>query len=301
MSWSRRRARPASPGPGQVPLVVRVRPMRRASRPFWLQRVPSRSRCGSGTPAAYVDVDQLGFCATTPTDHLLRDLRNLRGTVGKLWFRRSASARRRGPIATRSEAMVYEQALPAATFTWCRLHASRAELARRILSRHARAAAGPSPATRCAVSRSRTCSRSPTGWSQTPRSSNDKVLVCEYRGRRTWRSKTQPTRFSPPAAWPASRWLIGASRMPRLKEWCCGVGWRYGPRCGAHDRVVVGVRSRDGTAGRARSAHVLAVVGRGGRSRVGSGDAVVCVLRGSAAVRGVYLGRVGDGGAGRRR
>jgi hypothetical protein len=40
-----------------------------------------------------------------------------------------------GPIATRSEAVVYEQALPTATFTWCRLHANRAELARRILSR----------------------------------------------------------------------------------------------------------------------------------------------------------------------
>jgi hypothetical protein len=31
--------------------------------------------------------------------------------------------------------MVYERALPTATFTWCRLHANRAELARRILSR----------------------------------------------------------------------------------------------------------------------------------------------------------------------
>jgi hypothetical protein len=30
---------------------------------------------------------------------------------------------------------VYEQALPTATFTWCRLHANRGELARRILSR----------------------------------------------------------------------------------------------------------------------------------------------------------------------
>jgi adenylylsulfate kinase-like enzyme len=88
----------------------------------------------SGVPAAYVDVDQLSFCATKPTDHLLR-ARN----VAALWATfRSVGARALvavGPIATRSEAMVYERALPTATFTWCRLHANRAELARRILSR----------------------------------------------------------------------------------------------------------------------------------------------------------------------
>jgi hypothetical protein len=88
----------------------------------------------SGVPAAYVDVDQLGFCATKPTDHLLR-ARN----VAALWANfLSVGAQALvvvGSIATRSEAMVYEQALPTATFTWCRLHANRGELARRILSR----------------------------------------------------------------------------------------------------------------------------------------------------------------------
>ena len=88
----------------------------------------------SGVPAAYVDVDQLGSCATTPTDHLLR-ARNL----AALWANFGSVGAQAlvvvGPITTRSEAMVYEQALPTASFTWCRLHANRAELARRILSR----------------------------------------------------------------------------------------------------------------------------------------------------------------------
>jgi adenylylsulfate kinase-like enzyme len=88
----------------------------------------------SGVPAAYVDVDQLGFCATKPTDHLLR-ARNL----AALWANFASVGAQAlvvvGPIATRSEAMVHEQALPTATFTWCRLHANRGELARRILSR----------------------------------------------------------------------------------------------------------------------------------------------------------------------
>ncbi len=88
----------------------------------------------SGTPAAYVDVDQLGFCATKPTDHVLR-ARNL----AALWANFGSVGAQAlvvvGPIATRSEAMVYEHALRKATFTWCRLHANRGELARRILSR----------------------------------------------------------------------------------------------------------------------------------------------------------------------
>ncbi len=88
----------------------------------------------SGVPAAYVDVDQLGFCATKPTDHLLR-ARNLAALWANFLSVGAQALVVVGPIATRSEAMVYEQALPTATCTWCRLHANRGELARRILSR----------------------------------------------------------------------------------------------------------------------------------------------------------------------
>lgn len=88
----------------------------------------------SGVPAAYVDVDQLSFCATERTDHRLRA-----DNLAALWESFHSTGAQAlvvvGPIATRSEAIVYEQALPTASFTWCRLHASRGELTRRILSR----------------------------------------------------------------------------------------------------------------------------------------------------------------------
>lgn len=40
-----------------------------------------------------------------------------------------------GPVHDRAEAAIYEQALPRATFSWCRLHAGREQLTRRVLSR----------------------------------------------------------------------------------------------------------------------------------------------------------------------
>ena len=88
----------------------------------------------SGVRAAYVDVDQLGFCSTAPSDHLLR-ARNL----AALWRNFHAAGARVavvvGPVATRFDARFYERALPRTTFTWCRLHAGDEELTRRILSR----------------------------------------------------------------------------------------------------------------------------------------------------------------------
>jgi adenylylsulfate kinase-like enzyme len=88
----------------------------------------------SGIPAAYLDVDQLAFCGTASADHLLR-ARNLAGVWGSF---RSAGARvlvAVGPVATTSDALVYEDALRGATVTWCRLHADDPELTRRVLSR----------------------------------------------------------------------------------------------------------------------------------------------------------------------
>jgi adenylylsulfate kinase-like enzyme len=90
---------------------------------------------GSAT-AAYVDVDQIGFCSTAPRDHALR-ARNL----SALWDNfHDAGARLAvvvGPVATTTEARLYEGALPMTAFTWCRLHVRDEELTRRILSRQA--------------------------------------------------------------------------------------------------------------------------------------------------------------------
>jgi adenylylsulfate kinase-like enzyme len=88
----------------------------------------------SGATAAYVDVDQIGFCSTAPRDHVLR-ARNL----AALWDTfHGAGARQAvvtGPVSTTTEARLYEQALPASLFTWCRLRVNDEELTRRILSR----------------------------------------------------------------------------------------------------------------------------------------------------------------------
>jgi hypothetical protein len=90
--------------------------------------------CRTGQPAAYVDVDQIGFSGGTVTDHHLR-ASNLAG----LWQTyRAAGARALvvvGPLESRAAADCYAEALPAATFTWCRLHAGRDELRRRIAER----------------------------------------------------------------------------------------------------------------------------------------------------------------------
>ncbi|GHC98271.1 hypothetical protein GCM10010313_06760 [Streptomyces violarus] len=92
----------------------------------------------AGFTAAYVDLDQVGFCHPLPADdpggHRLR-ARNL----AALWRTyRSAGARAllvTGPVLDRAVAGVYAETLPGAEFTLCRLHAGREELTRRIMRR----------------------------------------------------------------------------------------------------------------------------------------------------------------------
>ena len=88
----------------------------------------------SGIPAAYVDVDQLGFCSTAPSDHLLR-AQNLAALWANFHDAGVRVAVVVGPVASRPDAHLYERALPKATFTWCSLHVRGEELTRRILSR----------------------------------------------------------------------------------------------------------------------------------------------------------------------
>jgi adenylylsulfate kinase-like enzyme len=87
-----------------------------------------------GGHAAYVDVDQIGFCSTAPTDHSLR-ARNLAAVWSNFHDVGARLAVVVGRVFTRSEALLYEQALPSARLSWCRLHVGDAELTRRILSR----------------------------------------------------------------------------------------------------------------------------------------------------------------------
>ena len=86
----------------------------------------------SGVAAAYVDIDQIGFCGPGPVDHRLR-ARNL----AAVWDRcRSAGAEALvavGPVGSGSAADHYRAALPEVAF--CGLGAGPEELRRRILSR----------------------------------------------------------------------------------------------------------------------------------------------------------------------
>jgi hypothetical protein len=87
-----------------------------------------------GIAAAYVDIDQIGFCSPAPDDHRLR-ARNL-AAVWETY--RSAGAEALvavGSVRSTSQAQIYQQSLPTALFTWCRLRAGRDELTRRIMSR----------------------------------------------------------------------------------------------------------------------------------------------------------------------
>ncbi len=89
---------------------------------------------GAGQPAAYVDINQLGFCSTAPDYAPLR-ARNL----AALWTYFPAVGARlaivTGRVSSRAETRLYEQALPGVRLSWRRLRVGDAELARRILSR----------------------------------------------------------------------------------------------------------------------------------------------------------------------
>lgn len=92
----------------------------------------------AGVPAAYLDLDQIGFISPVPADdpggHRLK-ARNL----ADLWRTFHATGARciilSGPVPDKRAAAGYAGALPGARVTVCRLHAGPAELARRITRR----------------------------------------------------------------------------------------------------------------------------------------------------------------------
>ncbi|MEU1784347.1 hypothetical protein ABZ553_00115 [Streptomyces sparsogenes] len=97
-----------------------------------------RKALGDGRTAAYLDLDQIGFCGPAPADdpgnHRVKS-RNL----AALWRAYRAVGARCltvvGQVEDESVLQAYTDALAPATVTLCRLHAGRAESTRRILSR----------------------------------------------------------------------------------------------------------------------------------------------------------------------
>jgi adenylylsulfate kinase-like enzyme len=89
----------------------------------------------TGRMAAYVDLDQLGFRTPTPKDNHQVKAAN----VAALWRTyRAAGAEcliMSGPADDEKTTRTYQDALPRATVTVCRLDAEREELTKRIMSR----------------------------------------------------------------------------------------------------------------------------------------------------------------------
>jgi adenylylsulfate kinase-like enzyme len=88
----------------------------------------------SGRPAAFIDVDQLGFFGATPGDQPLR-VQNL----AAVWRNFNEVDARLGvavgSVSTAAERHLYEQALANTTISWCQLRLGAPELTRRVLSR----------------------------------------------------------------------------------------------------------------------------------------------------------------------
>jgi hypothetical protein len=88
----------------------------------------------AGMAAAFIDLDQIGFCGVAPSNHGLR-ARILAAT----WQNYFAAGARRlimvGPVGDENSAATYAEALPVATIMLHRLHASKRELTKRILLR----------------------------------------------------------------------------------------------------------------------------------------------------------------------
>lgn len=99
---------------------------------------------GAGLTAAYIDLDQLGFCGPTPADHQVK-ARNL----AALWHTYHEAGAQAlvmvGPAEDEPTLDRYAAALPASTVTVCRLHAGPDELANRIMLRGQGRGSWPQP------------------------------------------------------------------------------------------------------------------------------------------------------------
>ncbi|MDT0441466.1 hypothetical protein [Streptomyces johnsoniae] len=92
----------------------------------------------AGLTAAYLDLEQIGFLRPAPPDDPGNHRVKARNLAAVWRTYRAAGARCltvSGPMEDAATLAAYTKALPAATFTVCRLHAGREQLTSRIMSR----------------------------------------------------------------------------------------------------------------------------------------------------------------------
>jgi adenylylsulfate kinase-like enzyme len=92
----------------------------------------------AGYAAAYVDLDQIGFCRPVPAGDTGGHRVKARNLAAMWHTYRAAGAQcliASGPVESEAAAQAYAGALPRAAITLCRLHAGADELTRRIMLR----------------------------------------------------------------------------------------------------------------------------------------------------------------------
>ncbi len=92
----------------------------------------------AGLTAAYIDLDQVGFCRPAPADATGRHRVKARNLASVWQVFRAAGAERLvavGPVEDEAAARAYADAMPGVTITFCRLHADAEELTRRVMAR----------------------------------------------------------------------------------------------------------------------------------------------------------------------
>jgi hypothetical protein len=122
-------ASPVNESPGRILWVCGPKAVGKSTVGFAVYQEANRR----GVHTAFVDLDQIGFQrpSADPANHRLKA-----ANLAAIWPNfRAAGAEQIvvvGPVGEAAEVALYKAALPAATITVCRLHASRATLAERV-------------------------------------------------------------------------------------------------------------------------------------------------------------------------
>jgi adenylylsulfate kinase-like enzyme len=126
--------RPATAADGPILVLCGATGVGKSTVGFEVYRRTLRA----GPAAAYVDLDQVGFCRPLPAGDTGGHRMKARNLAAMWHTYRAAGAQClivSGPVESEAAAKAYADALPRAAITLCRLHAGTNELTRRIMLR----------------------------------------------------------------------------------------------------------------------------------------------------------------------